>query len=60
MKTLLKDPRYWRNRAEELRTIAEQLSDPGARNTMLGVATDCDRLAEHAARHVAADNKRAV
>jgi|RhiMethySRZTD1v2_1073278.scaffolds.fasta_scaffold3455663_1 hypothetical protein len=49
MQKLLKDPAYWRDRAEEVRTIAKQLSDAEARKTMLAVAVDCDRLAEHAA-----------
>jgi hypothetical protein len=55
MQTLLRDPGYWRHRAEEVRTIAEQLSDDGAKAAMMRVAVDCDRLAEHAARQVASE-----
>jgi hypothetical protein len=46
MPALLDDPEYWRSRAEEARVVAEQLSDPEAKRTMLRIATDYDRLAE--------------
>jgi hypothetical protein len=55
MHTLLRNPKYWLDRAGELRTIAEQLQDPNAKDTMLRIAMDCDRLAEHAVRHSASD-----
>jgi hypothetical protein len=35
-----------RARAEEVRSIAEQLSDPEAKRTMLRIADDYERLAE--------------
>ena len=59
MQKLFTDQKYWLDRAEELRAIAEQLTDLRARSTMLGIAADCDRLAAHAARHAASDNDRA-
>jgi hypothetical protein len=46
--SLLDDPEHWRSRAEEARTIAEQLSDPESKRTMLRIADDYERLAEHA------------
>ena len=46
--SILDDPEHWRRRAEEARTVAEQLSDPESKGTMLRIASDYDRLAEHA------------
>lgn len=40
------NPQYLRNRAEEMRTVAEQLRDPSARSRLLGLASDYDRMAE--------------
>jgi len=42
------DPNHWRQRAEEARTLAEQMSDEGSRQTMLRIARDYDGLAESA------------
>src|SRR5262245_53410597 len=39
---------HWRARAEEARSMAEQLSDPESKRTMLRIADDYERLAEHA------------
>jgi pyruvate-formate lyase len=44
---IIDDLRHWRQRAEEARTIAEQLSDLQAKRTMLRIADDYDRLAQH-------------
>jgi hypothetical protein len=46
--TLLDDPEHWRGRAEEARSIAEQLTDPESKRTMLRIAGDYERLAEPA------------
>ena len=40
---------YWRGRAEEARTVAEQMSDPIARATMLRIAERYELLARQAA-----------
>ena len=48
MTSLLDDPEHWRTRAEEARSVAEQQSDPESKRTMLRVAADYERLAEHA------------
>jgi hypothetical protein len=39
------DPPYYRERAEELRTIAEHLKDPAVKEKILGCARDYDLLA---------------
>jgi hypothetical protein len=46
MPALLDDPEHWRSRAEEARAVAEQLSDPEAKRTMLRIAADYEQLAE--------------
>jgi len=46
--SVLDDPEHWRARAEEARSVAEQLSDPESKRTMLRIADDYERLAEHA------------
>jgi hypothetical protein len=42
------DPAYWRDRAEELRAIADNLKDATAKAMILGCAQDYDVLAERA------------
>jgi hypothetical protein len=46
--SILDDPEHWRGRAEEARTVAEQLTDPIAKAMMLRIAEDYDRIADHA------------
>jgi hypothetical protein len=38
----------WRERAEEVRSIADQLTDPEARRVMLEIAAGYERLARRA------------
>jgi hypothetical protein len=45
MSDLLKDPKHWRARADEARRMANQLADPEAKKTMIGIADSYDRLA---------------
>jgi hypothetical protein len=40
------DPEHWRFRAEEARTVADQMSDEEARTIMRRIAIDYDRLAK--------------
>jgi DNA-binding ferritin-like protein len=42
-------PEYWRNRAEEARTLAEQMKDPQTKALMLGVAESYEKIAKWAA-----------
>ena len=45
----INDPKHWRERAEEARALANQMNDQEARQLMLGIAKDYERLAERAA-----------
>lgn len=42
------DPTHWRHRAEEMRTLADDMNDAVSRRIMLGLAEDYDKLAERA------------
>jgi hypothetical protein len=42
------DPEYWRQRAEEARAIAVQMTDPHTKAVMLGIAQDYEKLAKRA------------
>ncbi len=45
----INDPTYWHERARELRTLAQDVTDESARETMLQIAKDYEHLAERAA-----------
>ena len=49
MLSMLKEALEWLNRAEDAREVAGQLTDPGARKAVLGLAENFDRLARAAA-----------
>jgi hypothetical protein len=42
------DPKHWRNRAKEMRALAESVKDRQAKATMLKIANDYEKLAERA------------
>jgi hypothetical protein len=47
------DPEHWRLRAKEARAAAEGIRDEAAKNMMLGIASDYERLADRAAERIA-------
>jgi len=46
----LNDPQHWRDRADQMRALASESSDPESRTMMLRVANDYDLLARRAER----------
>ena len=46
---LFDDPAHWRARAEEARTLADQMGhDEKSKQTMLRIVADYERMAKHA------------
>ena len=58
MSSTLQEPEHWRQRAEEMIVLADQASDPTAKQTMLSIAAGYERLAEKAALRLAAALKK--
>lgn len=52
-KVPINDPQHWRERAEEARTIADEMSDPDSRRRMLRIADDYEELAKRAEKRLA-------
>jgi hypothetical protein len=48
MRARFNDPKFWRDRAEEARAVAERMSDEQARFTMVHIAQAYDKLASRA------------
>jgi hypothetical protein len=44
----INDPKHWRDRAEEARAHAEQMTDRDTRQTLLKIAEDYEELARRA------------
>jgi hypothetical protein len=51
-RSFLNDPAHWRDRAVEVRTRADQMSDPRSRSIMLRIADDYELLADRAEARV--------
>jgi DNA-binding ferritin-like protein len=47
--SLVDDAEYWRKRAEEARTLAEQMKDSHTQSLMLGIAESYEKIARWAA-----------
>jgi hypothetical protein len=41
----ISDPEYWRRRAQEARTLADELTDPETKRKMIKIAEDYETLA---------------
>lgn len=48
MVTNINDPAHWLARAREMRSLAEQTSDPATERSMLDLASEYEKLAERA------------
>jgi hypothetical protein len=51
--SFIHEPAHWRKRAEQARTIADQMNDAEARSMMLKIAEDYEKLAKRAEARVA-------
>ena len=54
------DPEHWRFRAEEARTVADQMTHEAARTIMRRIANDYDRLAKLAEEQLAAQERGSI
>ena len=46
--SFINDPEHWLERAEQMRTLADELDDEQVKETMLRIVNDYGRLAERA------------
>jgi hypothetical protein len=56
-KVPINDPKHWRERAEETRTIADEMNDSDSKRKMLGIAEDYEELARRAEKRLLAASK---
>lgn len=57
MTRILNEPEHWRQRAAEARAIAEQMSSPEAKATMLRIVEGYDKMEQHAAERQLSQKK---
>jgi hypothetical protein len=48
----INDPKHWRDRAEEARVLAEQMTDQQSKKKMLRMADDYEELARRAEKRL--------
>ena len=53
MSSILENPGYWRSRAAQSRATADAMEYPGAKRSMLGIATGYDHMALRAEARIA-------
>ena len=46
--SFINDPEHWRQRAEQMRALAQEIGDAQTQQTMLQLARDYERLAQRA------------
>ena len=51
-KVPINDPKHWRERAEEARTVADELTDADSKRKMLRIADDYEELAKRAEKRL--------
>jgi len=51
--------KHWRERAEEARTLADQMNDGDARRSMLTIAAEYDKLAERVEKRAEKETQKA-
>ena len=51
-KISINDPKHWRERAEEARTVADDITDPHSKRKMLRIADDYEELARRAEKRL--------
>jgi hypothetical protein len=54
------DPKHWRQRTEQARALAEQMSDAASREMMLGIVKDYERLAEQASGRERSERRKSL
>ena len=51
-KVPINDPKHWRERAEEARTVADELIDPDSKRKTLRIADDYEKIARRAEKRL--------